>query len=48
MNPSELLNKEFKVPNDNKLQRWPSAPVVIVQERKKNAKKRRRNTSPSL
>ena len=48
MNPSELLNKEFEVPNDNRLRRWPSTPVVIVQERKKNAKKRRRNTSKSL
>lgn len=48
MKPSELLNKEFEVPEDNKLRRWPSTPVVIVKERKKSAKKRRRNTSKSL
>ena len=47
MNPSELLNKEFKVPGDSKLRRWPETPV-IVPERKKNAKKRRKPASKNL
>ena len=41
MNPNELLNKEFKVPNDNKLRRWPSTPVVIVKEEECEKKKKK-------
>jgi hypothetical protein len=50
MNPSELLNKKFKLSGDSKLRRWQEQPPVIApaESRRENAKKRRKSTPKNL